>query len=231
MCSTIAPDFRYDENIFKLNASGYNIMGILCVHKQSFQFFGGSDRQCLQCTSTCQVRNIPFEEQIKSFFWEFGQGIHIPGETQKSNQNNIGVVFCPERYCLRHKFVKVHTWKEIDKNWYECLQCKACCHGLNMPIKDHKPKIMLFGCDVTYLFVKKRVLTTKSTNRLNFRRLILTNCNQAQPNVSKKSKNYSVYGKIVSNFNWLIQKTSNSIPFSFYALSVYSKALYFCQLQ
>ena len=91
-------------------------MGILCVHKQSFQSFGGSDLQCLQCTFTCQVRNIPFEEQMKSIFWKFGQGVHIPGATHKSNQNNIGVVFCPERYCLRHNFVKVHTRKEVDEN-------------------------------------------------------------------------------------------------------------------
>ena len=36
--------------------------------QNDFESLGRSDDQCPQCTSVCQVRKIPFEEPINSFF-------------------------------------------------------------------------------------------------------------------------------------------------------------------
>ena len=35
-------------------------------------------------------------------------------------------------------------------SFYDCKLCKACCHVLNLPFKDQKPTIMLFGGDGTH---------------------------------------------------------------------------------
>ena len=40
-------------------------------------------------------------------------------------------------------------------SFYDCKKCKACCHVLNIPFKDQKPTIMLFGGDGTHCFAKK----------------------------------------------------------------------------
>ena len=38
---------------------------------------------------------------------------------------------------------------------YDCKKCKACCNVLNIPFKDQKPTIMLFGGDGTLCFARK----------------------------------------------------------------------------
>ena len=40
-------------------------------------------------------------------------------------------------------------------SFYDCKKCKACCHVVNIPIKDQKPTIMLFGGDGTHCFARK----------------------------------------------------------------------------
>ena len=44
-----------------------------------------------------------------------------------------------------------------QKNDYfdDCKKCRAYCHVLNIPFKDQKPTIMLFGGDGTHCFAKK----------------------------------------------------------------------------
>ena len=48
------------------------------------------------------------------------------------------------------------SFEEINKNTYECEQCKSCRHVLNIPFKDHKPCATLFGW--TYCFREKAEL-------------------------------------------------------------------------
>ena len=43
---------------------------ILCMHKKTFQSLDKSDYQCPQCESMYQVRNIAFEQQTNSIFFE-----------------------------------------------------------------------------------------------------------------------------------------------------------------
>ena len=54
------------------------------MRKKTFQTLGGSDYQCPQCGSVCQVRNIPFEDETNSFFLSFGQGVYH--SVEKPNQ-------------------------------------------------------------------------------------------------------------------------------------------------
>ena len=67
MCSTFALVIRYDNSNFKFIGNVFcpntKCPGILCVHKKSFPSLSRSDYECPQCTSTCQVQNIPLEEQ------------------------------------------------------------------------------------------------------------------------------------------------------------------------
>ena len=52
--------------------SEYNVFGKLCVQEKTLQYFtiDGTEYQCPQSESMCQVLVIPFEEQTNSFFFE-----------------------------------------------------------------------------------------------------------------------------------------------------------------
>ena len=67
------------------------------------------------------------------------------------NIKTIGDVYCPT--CRNEKCVYISTNKTT--NFYDCRMCKACCNVLNIPFKDQKPTIMLFGGDGTHCFAKK----------------------------------------------------------------------------
>ena len=62
-----------------------------------------------------------------------------------------GDVYCPT--CRNEKFVFISTNKMTSLN--DCKKCKGCCKVLNIPIKDQKSTIMLFGGDGTHCFAKK----------------------------------------------------------------------------
>ena len=67
------------------------------------------------------------------------------------NIKTIGDVYCPA--CRSEKCVNISTKKTTS--FYDCKKCKACCHVLNIPFKDQKSTIMLFGGDGTHCFAKK----------------------------------------------------------------------------
>ena len=63
----------------------------------------------------------------------------------------IGDVFFPT--CRNETCVYISTNKM--NSFYDCKKCKACCLVLNIPFKDQKPTIMLFGSDDTHCFARK----------------------------------------------------------------------------
>ena len=67
------------------------------------------------------------------------------------NIKTIRDEYCPT--CRNEKCVYLSTNKTTS--FYNCKKCKACCHVLNIPFKDQKPKIMLFGGDGTHCFARK----------------------------------------------------------------------------
>ena len=73
LCSTFIPDCRYDKRNIRLigNVCYPHTLcsGILCGHKNTFPSLGRSVYQCPQCQSTCQVRNVHFEQEMFRFPW------------------------------------------------------------------------------------------------------------------------------------------------------------------
>ena len=68
----------------------------------------------------------------------------------------IDDVICPNKNCRGEKSVYITSFEETNKNTYQCKQCKACNHVLNIPFKDQKPCVTIFGW--TYCFRKKTKL-------------------------------------------------------------------------
>ena len=74
----------------------------------------------------CQVCNIPFDDQTKSFFLSLGQGVYIFGETPKSVQDDNGDVFCPGKYCSnRGKSESLGGYVTTPRCIYACGKCGA----------------------------------------------------------------------------------------------------------
>ena len=71
----------------------------------------------------------------------------------KKVRETIGDVYCPT--CRNEKCVYISTNKMT--RFYDCKMCKACCHVLNIPFRDQKPTIMLFGGDGKHSFAKKTI--------------------------------------------------------------------------
>ena len=55
---------------------------ILFVHEKISQSLDRGDYQCLQCTSTCQVRKISFEKQTNAFFLMYPNDFFKPHKNQ-----------------------------------------------------------------------------------------------------------------------------------------------------
>ena len=83
--------------------------------------------------------NVPFQST------NFGKK-----ELCVDNIKTIGDVYCPT--CRNEKCVYISTNKTTS--FYDCKKCKECCHVLNIPFKDQKPTIMLFGGDGTHCFAR-----------------------------------------------------------------------------
>ena len=66
-------------------------------------------------------------------------------------RETIGDVYCPT--CRNEKCVYLSTKKTTS--FYDCRKCKNCCNVLNIPFRDQKPTIMLFGGDGTHCFARK----------------------------------------------------------------------------
>ena len=136
MCSAFTPDCGYDNSTINLIGDVYcpntKCSGKLCLHKKTFQSLGRSDYQCPHCASVCQVRNIPFEDQTSSFFLSLGQGVYKFEESPKSNQDVIGDVYCPGKYCSNREMriawwlcnnSEIHLWLWKVWSMVVCSQC------------------------------------------------------------------------------------------------------------
>ena len=89
-------------------------------------------------------------------------------------QETIGDEFCPT--CRNEKCVYTSTNKTTS--FYDCKKCKAWCHVLNIPFKDQKPTIMLFGGDGTHCFARKTSRDYENEKAYRFLRKFLR---QSQP--------------------------------------------------
>ena len=72
------------------------------------------------------MRNIPFEDQRKSFFLSFGQGFQIFGDSPKSVQDVIGDAYRPVKYCSNgEKCESLGGYVTTPRSIYGCGKCGA----------------------------------------------------------------------------------------------------------
>ena len=113
----------------------------------------------------------------------------------------IGDVYCPT--CRNEKSVYISTNKTTS--FYDCTKSKPGCNVLNIPFKDQKPTIMLFGGDGTHCFARNTSRDYEKGKPSPFLKKFLR---QSQPSTSepepKKDKSVSKYGINVSVSYWLM---------------------------
>ena len=134
-------------------------------------------------------------------------------------RETIGDVYCPT--CRNEKYVYISPNKTTS--FHDCKKCKTCCNVLNVPPKDQKPTIILFGGDGTHCFAKKTSLDYKKDKPSPFLKNFLR---QSDPSTCefepKKGYIESKYGINVSVYYWLMIWASYSFFKSFYSISIYS---------
>ena len=157
MCST---DYAYDNSTIILIGDVYcpnaKCLGKLCLHEKTFESLGRSDYQCPQCRSLCQVRNIPFEDQINSFLLPLGQGVYIFEERPKLVQDVIGDVYCPGEICLnREKCESIGGYVTPPRSICGCGKCGAWLfvHKVPFTLQEH---VKTTKTDKTRFFFAKK---------------------------------------------------------------------------
>ena len=139
----------------------------------------------LECKSTCQLGNIPLEEQKYSFLLKRGRGIYFLEETQKLVKDVTGDVYCPT--CWNKKCVNLSTNK--NSSFHGCKKCKACTHLLIMPFKVQKLTTFLFGGDGSHRFAKKTKCDNEKEKPSPFSKKFISQSQSSTPElVPKKTK-------------------------------------------
>ena len=166
MCRAFTPDCAYDNSAFIIIGDVYcpnkKCLGKLCLHKKTFQSLGRSDYQCPQCASLFQVRNIPFVDQIISFFLSLGSGVYNFEESVKSIQDVIGDVYCPGEYCLnREKCKSSGGYVTTPRSIYGSDNCGAglFVHKVPFKLQEH---VKTTKTDKTRFFVVKKDVTRQT---------------------------------------------------------------------
>ena len=176
--------------------------------EKTFQSLERSHFLWPQCSSTCRMRNILFEEQMNSFFFEvWSRGLYFWRE-KKFNQVVTGDVYCLR--CPNEKCVFLSIKK--TSSFYDCRKCKARSHVLNIPLKDQKPTIMLFGRDSTEK--NESWLGKRKTNSI-FEEIFQPITTKHNRTSTKKHKNHSVQSIIVLNPHWLVQISKKTFSIRF----------------
>ena len=166
MCSPFSPDCGYDNSTIILIGDVYcpnaKCLGKLCLHKKTIRSLGRSDYQCPQCASVCWVRNIPFEEQTNSFSLSLGQGVYIFEVSPKSSQDNIGAVYCPDKYCLnKENCESIGSYVTTPRSIYGCGKCGAWLfvHKVPFTLQEH---VKTTKTDETRFFFAKKDVTRQT---------------------------------------------------------------------
>ena len=127
--------------------------------------------------SSCQVRNIPFEEQKNSFFLSLGQGVYVFEERPKSVQDVIGDVYCPGEFCPnREKCESIGGYVTTPRSIYGCGKCGArlFVHKVPFTLQEH---VRRQKQTKHALFCEKRCYPTNNCS-------LMSHFNQ--PNIEKK---------------------------------------------
>ena len=168
MCSAFPLRCGYDNRTTNLIGDVYcpntKCSCNLCLHKKTFQSLGRSDYQFPQCASVCQLPNISFEGQTKSFFLSFGQRVYIFEENPKSIQDVIGDVHCPGTYCFnREKCEPLDGSVTTPRSIYGCGKCGALLFVHKIPSRSQEHVRTTKTDKTRFVFAKKDELVTRQT--------------------------------------------------------------------
>ena len=138
------------------------------------------------------------------------------------NIKTIGDLVCPT--CRNEKCVYISTNKM--NSFYDCKKCKACCNVFNIPFKDQKPTIIMFGSDGTHCLHESRL---RKKIHFHFWRNFSANHHQAHSNLNQKRLKWvQVWNKRIRFL--LANDLSNIfISKSFSSFSIYTQPLKFNQ--
>ena len=157
--------------------------GKYCLNTEKCKSIGGyvttprSIYGCDNCGAWLFVHKVPFklQEHVKTtktdktrFFFAKKKMlldkqlfVNVPFQSTKYGKiewfvdikvrETIGDVFCPTSTNGKGVYISTNE----TTSFYDCKKCIACCHVLNIPFKDQKLTIMLFGGDGTHCFAKK----------------------------------------------------------------------------
>ena len=136
----------------------------------------------------------------------------------------IGDVICPNNKFRVEKSVYITSFEEINKSTYQCKQCKACSHVLNIPFNDQKPCVTLPRW--TYCFRKKTKLDYQKEKlsplmQQSIRQSKLSTTKAEEANnepAPEKGKDITINGIIVSRSYWLFYYNINLLSSSFFKL-------------
>ena len=116
-------------------------------------------------------------------------------------RETIGDVYCPT--CRNEKCVYLSTNKTTS--FYDSEKCKACCHVLNIPFRDQKQTIMLFGGDGTHCFARKTSRDCEKEKPSPFSKKFFRHSQPSKSEiVAKKGQIESKYGINVCVSYWLM---------------------------
>ena len=80
----------------------------------------------------------------------------------------IGDVIRPIKKCRGEKGVYLTSLEEINKNTYECKQCKSCSHVFSIHFKDQKPYVNFFGWIFCFRKNTKLIYQTEKLSTLRW---------------------------------------------------------------
>ena len=127
------------------------------------------------------MRNIPFEDQTKSFVLSLGQGVYIFEESPNSIQDVIGDVYCPGKYCSnREKCESLGGFVTTLRSIYGCGKCGVWLfvHKLPFELQEH---VKTTKTDETRFFFANKRCTCYPTNNCS----LMSHFNQ--PNLEGKN--------------------------------------------
>ena len=150
-------------------------------------------------------------------------------------REKIGDVYCPT--CRIEKCVYISTNK--TNSFYDCKKCKACWNVLNIPFKDQKPTIMLFGGNGTHCFAIKTSRDYEKEKPYPFLKKFLR---QSQPRTSKPEPKWlkrvqiwnkrirflladflsGVFSFQIFLFNFNLQSTATQLTFNLEKITIFS---------
>ena len=186
MCSSFIPDCRFDNNYIKPFGDVFCPQTMWSGHKMLAEKDSSISRQAWQAKSSmqiCQVCSNPFEEQTKSPFLKFGQGIATFEETQKPTQHVIVDVFCQGRFCLGQKWsMSIHRVRKM-KTVTNLLNAEP---RFERSFRDQKPENVLLAGDGRYRFVRNSSRDYKKEKNSPFLKMFLRQSQGRIPQLAPK---------------------------------------------